>query len=354
MKTRLLVWDFPTRFFHWSLVISVLWTLITGFFLPDRFFFLHAYGGYVIIGLIGFRLIWGFIGSRYSRFSSFPPSISAAKEHVGQLLTGKHVQHVGHNPLGGLMIYALLGVLLLLTASGLIAWAGEENQGPLAGQVSRFIGHVFEEFHEGLAFGLIGMIGLHLIGVIGESLLSRINLARSMVTGYKDIETEAMPPETPLYGTANFALSLALLVGFSGMLLGQSSSAAVIPPLSAYAKECGSCHDAYVPRLLPASSWQAIMSGLDDHFGEDASLSPSAIAAPSDWLISGSDRFGNAQSPLRITETPWWALIHRKVAPENFKLQKVGSKANCSACHPDALTGRFHDVRIPKEKKENI
>jgi cytochrome b len=351
MKTSIRVWDLPTRLFHWSLVASVLWTLITGFVLPDRFFFLHAYGGYVIIGLIGFRLLWGFIGSRYSRFASFPPSLSAAREHVGKLLSGKHTQHVGHNPLGGLMIYALLGVLLLLTASGLIAWAGEENQGPLVGQVSRYVGHLFEEFHEGLAFGLIAMIGLHLIGVIGESLLSRINLARSMVTGFKEVVTENLPPEKTSNGKVGLALAMALLLGVFGLVFGQSQASAIAaPPL--YVKECGTCHDAYVPKLLPAHAWQGMMGGLADHFGEDASLPPQSVAAISSWLILGGDRFATSSMSSRITETAWWSLIHRGVALENFKLPKVASKANCSACHPDALAGRFHDVRIPK--KENV
>jgi cytochrome c5 len=245
------------------------------------------------------------------------------------------------------MIYALLLVLLVTTASGLIAWAGEENQGPLAGQVSRYVGHLFEEFHEGIAFGLMAMIGLHVLGVIGESLLSRINLARSMVTGFKEVDSELVPAAEAPRGFAHFAIMLAIALGLSVLLFGQGSSAAVAPPPPVYAKECGTCHDAFHPSLLPSSSWRRVMGGLADHFGEDASLSPSAVATLSDWLASGADRFGTAQSPLRITETAWWSLIHRNVAPEGFKAQKVGSKTNCSACHSGALAGRFHDVRIP-------
>jgi len=116
--------------------------------------------------------------------------------------------------------------------------------------------------------------------------------------------------------------------------------------------ECGSCHIAYPPQLLPASSWRALMSGLDKHFGSDASLDPQTAAGIAAFLEknAGRDRSLSRTPALRITETRWFVHEHDEVPDRAWKNPQVKSAANCTACHVDGDKGNFdeHSIRIPK------
>ncbi len=117
--------------------------------------------------------------------------------------------------------------------------------------------------------------------------------------------------------------------------------------------ECGACHFAYPPRMLPAESWRAIMSGLDKHFGSNASLDAESANEITAFLEKNADtkKHEAAGKPLlRITETRWFKSEHREVAARVWKNPKVKSPANCSACHSQAERGDFNErnVKIPK------
>lgn len=119
--------------------------------------------------------------------------------------------------------------------------------------------------------------------------------------------------------------------------------------------ECGACHMAFPPGLLPARSWRALMGKLDDHFGENAALDEATVKHITDYLVANAADAGSgnrwvlrgvkeSDTPLRITEMPWWVREHRgEVRPSAFKDPRVGSKANCVACHRGAATGYFDD-----------
>ena len=115
--------------------------------------------------------------------------------------------------------------------------------------------------------------------------------------------------------------------------------------------ECGSCHVAYEPRLLPASAWGAVIRGLDRHFGVDASVDAATAASILGFLAANAGRDDDGSSTLRITETPRFRRKHREIAPVVFRNPKVGGAGNCLACHRDAADGRFseHEARIPRE-----
>jgi len=116
--------------------------------------------------------------------------------------------------------------------------------------------------------------------------------------------------------------------------------------------ECGSCHVAYPPALLPAASWRAVMAGLDKHFGTDASLDPATHARITTFLErnAGRERGASATPPLRITETRWFRHEHDEVPSAVWTSAKVKSASNCAACHTNTEAGAFseHDVEIPK------
>ena len=119
--------------------------------------------------------------------------------------------------------------------------------------------------------------------------------------------------------------------------------------------ECSACHMAYPAGLLPARSWQAVMAGLKDHFGENASLDAATAKEITNYLVANAADargrrsrvlrgLGPGEAPLRISETPWWIGKHRgEVRPGAFEDTRVGSKANCVACHRGAVRGVFED-----------
>jgi hypothetical protein len=120
----------------------------------------------------------------------------------------------------------------------------------------------------------------------------------------------------------------------------------------AWKAECGGCHVAYPPQLLPARSWRALMSGLDRHFGTDASLDPQTAADIRAFLErnAGRERTPAAQPLLRITETSWFVREHDEVPAQVWKSAQVGSPANCGACHANADQGSYGEgsLRLPK------
>jgi nitrate/TMAO reductase-like tetraheme cytochrome c subunit len=118
-----------------------------------------------------------------------------------------------------------------------------------------------------------------------------------------------------------------------------------------YREECGSCHVPYPPQLLPKASWQAIMAGLDKHFGSDASLDAKTVKDIQVYLeFNASRRAASGKPPLRITESAWFKREHDEVAASVWKSAAVKSAANCAACHTQADQGDYSErtLRVPK------
>jgi hypothetical protein len=124
-----------------------------------------------------------------------------------------------------------------------------------------------------------------------------------------------------------------------------------LPGWKAYAAECGSCHVAYPPTMLPARSWTALMGGLADHFGQNAEVDETTRRALEAFLLGNSGRDVAGPTPLRITQLRWWVREHDEVRPEVYKRKAIVSPANCAACHPGANEGAFgeHQVKIPRD-----
>lgn len=362
------VWDLPTRLFHWLLVLAVAFGTLGGFFAPEWWLGLHVWSGYGLAALILFRIVWGFVGSEFSRIDSFAWPPRALIGHLRALMARRHEFFVGHNPAGSIMIFALAFVLVAIVASGLVALGGGEKQGPLAGFVSFETGHTAREMHEFLVFLLLGMVSLHVAAVVLESVLGPSNLIVAMIAGHKrlpaDTEFPQQRPARPAAAAVAFGL-LALAGGSAGAALG------TLPPLGlrnlpideTYKTECGECHYAFHPSLLPASSWSGMMAALDDHFGDNASLDIATRDAITSWLTANSAETWDTEAanrfrrlapgdPWRITATRFWERRHHKIGKPVFASKPVGSKVNCIACHRDADSGRFDDqsIAIPEEK----
>ena len=196
---RIQVWDPLVRLFHWSLVIAFATAFITG----DENETVHVYAGYVVAALVVFRVVWGFIGAKHARFSDFLHGPGVTLAYLKDLVSRKPAHYLGHNPLGGWRVVALLLSLAATCWTGLEAYAAE-GKGPLAGATLTVAPQAraeedgkagegdefWEELHEGCANFTLLLVLLHLTGVIAASVLHRENLARAMVTGWKDA-----PPE---------------------------------------------------------------------------------------------------------------------------------------------------------------
>ena len=182
-------WDPLIRLTHWSIAAAV---LLNGLIVDDDWIG-HIWIGYAALALLALRLVWGVIGTEEARFSAFPPSLGAARAHIRERLAGRHRAFVSHNPLGALMAYALWGMLLVVSLTGVML---ESSPFPDA-SVSRPAGHeersdhrdgfteAVEEVHETAANILLLLAALHVGGVALESRLSGVNLVRAMITGVR-------------------------------------------------------------------------------------------------------------------------------------------------------------------------
>jgi cytochrome b len=189
---KILVWDLPVRFFHWSLALSFAVAYLSSE--SERWQLVHITSGYVLAALIVFRLIWGFIGSRYARFSEFVRGPGAIKDYLLGLLRLRPPHYTGHNPAGAVAVLALLSLGLVTAASG---WANFNEIG----------GKLLEELHEGAASIMLAVVGIHVAAVLLTSLLHRENLVASMIHGFKRGSTSLGIPR-PYWGVALAVLAL--------------------------------------------------------------------------------------------------------------------------------------------------
>ena len=197
--TEVPVWDPLVRLFHWTLFISfcAAWFTEGELFegLQDRLNgewlqLVHIWAGYTIAGLLVFRLLWGFVGPRYARFSDFVYSPGIVLAYVRDVLTLRARRTLGHNPAGGAMIVALLLGLTATVVTGLALYGADKGLGPLAAMLAESSDAVIDtikEAHEVATNFTLLLVAGHLLGVVWETLLHRENLVRAMITGRKRV-----------------------------------------------------------------------------------------------------------------------------------------------------------------------
>lgn len=183
MKKIIRVWDLPIRLFHWLLVLCIAGSLIS-VNLGGNAIEWHAYFGYSILTLLIFRFIWGFIGSKHARFSSFIPTRRAILEY----LQGRTVRVLGHNPIGALSVFALLFVLSVQVITGLFVDDEIAFRGPLAKYVPNFIVSFLSEIHEGNQVVIYTLITIHISAIWFYKKFKGENLIKPMLTGDKEID----------------------------------------------------------------------------------------------------------------------------------------------------------------------
>lgn len=364
-----LVWDLPTRVFHWTLVICFFAAMATGD--PDRFRDLHIFFGYAVTGLVCFRIFWGFAGSRYARFKSFLYGPRAALAYLAEVMRARAQRHLGHNPAGSVGIFLLLALALLVCVTGIVVLGAEEAQGILETLSDRALGHFTRVLHEVLAWLMLALVLAHICGVVVESLVHRENLAKAMLSGRKiGNPAEGIGSSHPW-----IAIAIILCVASSALWLlhwrlvdipGLEHIPYVgrkLPDNATWRDSCGQCHGPFHPILLPARSWTAHLDRPDNHFGLQWTFDAKTLAEVRTFLQHNSAETEMTEAaykinksipadvtPLRITETAFWLEKHSKLDNGTWSNPAVSSKSNCRACHRDAEYGMFDDaaIRIPR------
>lgn len=187
------VWDLPIRLFHWTLVLGFATAFVSGEVDASE---IHIWVGYALCALLAGRIYWGFKGNEYARFRSFIFSVSETLDYLRSMCTGHPKHYFGHNPAGALMVFALLGLVTLIIATGLVTLSVIDFEGPLlflANSVSDETSYAFRRYH--LSLPIIGLVFvlLHILGVVAGSIQHKENLVRAMLTGKK----KSLSPSNP-------------------------------------------------------------------------------------------------------------------------------------------------------------
>jgi len=363
------IWDLPTRLFHWLMVLSfaIAWLSYD----DNRFLFVHVFAGYIFLGLLLFRFLWGFIGTQYARFHSFSSDWSSVTAYLKALLNGTAMRHIGHNPAGGWAIFVMLFMGIIMSLAGVLTLGGEEGHGLFKHIISFNAGIIAHEVHETLAWAMLIFVGIHLLGVVIESLYHKDNLIWSMITGYKegDAGVASVRGHHLLGLFIVSVVSIAALSYFRGYItetvdhLYQPYKGPDLPDNALWREECGECHFAYHPTLLPLRSWEKIFREQHEHFGDDLDLDDETIHKLSEFHFRYSAESAlteparkilyytpQNETPIRVTETHYWAKKHKDIAEPYWRHKKVRTKGNCSACHLDSDRGTYEDsdMRLPK------
>ncbi len=198
--TPVKVWDLPIRLFHWSLVSLIVLQWATAEDDVAYNMTWHMYGGYAILCLIAFRLLWGIVGSHHARFHTFIYSPKTTVSYFKTLFKREEGHYLGHNPLGAYSVFALLLLVFIQAVTGLFADDEIFTTGPFASWVSGDTSELMTKLHH-LNFDILMIfVGLHLAAIAFYAVFKRDNLARAMVTGKKWVKEEVTSPNhAPLW-----------------------------------------------------------------------------------------------------------------------------------------------------------
>jgi len=206
MTVKVHIWDWPLRLFHWLLVLAVVGSYVTGK-LGGSLTEWHGRLGGLVLGLLIFRLIWGFIGSDHARFISFFPTLPRLVAY----LKGEW-QGAGHNPVGALAVFALLSVLIFLVITGLFANDDIGFEGPLYPLVDKALSDKLSGKHVWAINILIGLVGLHIVAILFYQHIKKADLIAPMLTGKKRLPKNLAPRSIKPIGGLRFLIGLLISV----------------------------------------------------------------------------------------------------------------------------------------------
>lgn len=366
------IWTAVNRFLHYFLILTFALSYLSADM--DALFIVHIICGVLFGAGVILRVIWGFIGTKYSRFWDF--NYRGILEYLTSIL-GEKRHYVGHNPASSVAIVLIFVLGFLVVLSGLLQYGAEQNSGifaPLFFTYSHF--YMGDDLHEFFANCLLFIAMIHICGSLIDKFWNKGDAIHSMINGYKRTQKDESVSLNFIQKVIFSFFLLFLFVLFLYLLYPKNillrpstqdffAQDSTKIAFEEYKQECGSCHIAYAPFLLPKSAWDSMMSDLENHFGDDASLEEETHARIAVFLEKYANdvldtKFAQQKESeeIAISQTPYWEVAHRKLNPKIFKTEAIKSKANCQTCHKDAESGIFAknavDYSKLKSLKENL
>jgi len=369
--TKIYVWSFFTRLFHILLVMGVAFLFFFSDF--DNLLSFHAIVGYTVGLLFLFRIMWGFMDVKYSKFKDFNFNLNDLKEYMFHMFGAKK-EYVGHNPASSYAIVAMIVFGLFSVFSGVVVYGTQEGMG-----IFSFLNFslfkkmdFFKDVHEFFSNVFMAVIFVHIAGVVLDKVVHKSDAVTSLLNGYKSGEAESLKLTflQKLFGIFWIASSVFLffyLVSTPSSLLVADANIAVDYKQEhpQFYSECKSCHTLYPPYLLPKHSWVKMMDTLENHFGDDASLEEEDKISIRDYLVKNAAENATKESAfhilksikntdiIAITKTPYWEKRHEQIDKSIFASKEVAAKSNCKACHGNIEQGLLNDKdsKIPQMAK---
>jgi cytochrome b len=329
---------------HWILTASFVVAYATTY--SKWFFWLHFLAGFVFAAVLVFKLVRLLISNDDASIRAYTLSPTVFVSFVKKLLTGVKDHFTTHNPLSSYNSLAIYGSSIVLVTSGILFFLAKEIS-----LQPRSVTHNLKEVHELFANLALLFVVIHILGVIADKYIFKGELYKLMV-------------QTKGYEAAKegvWAFALIFLLGYAFISYGKISAKQPEPSGEVYAlykKECASCHFAYPANLYTKASWEGMMETLEDHYGEDATITEEKQKIITDYLLVNSISTGKSKPAVFFSDVNI-SQIGSIIKSEPYKKKHKGlddnktKLANCVLCHTDAISGQFALVNIQKPRKKD-
>ncbi|MBE0491632.1 MAG: cytochrome b/b6 domain-containing protein [Sulfurospirillum sp.] len=366
------IWPLSNRIAHILLIVFFAVSYLLGDF--DKLLRYHVAFGYAFGVVIAFRIVWAFIGPKYSKLKDFNFSLTDLMAYMLSVFA-KTKEYAGHNPASSFAIVGMFVVTFVMLFTGALAYGIQENHGILSFLHNSYFKDMefFKDVHELSANLFLALIGAHIAGALIDKYIKKSDAIDSMVHGYKTLQIQETIKTNIFQKIIGFVWIIASLYALYYLIFtqdnmfianaNQKQNYAQMHPV--FFEECASCHIAYAPYLLPANAWILMMKDLENHFGEDASIDSVANASILAFLRENSAENATHQASVKmlkslkgktdiiaITKTPFWEKKHRDIDKNIWNTKEVKSKANCKACHQEIDFGLLENdlIAMPKIK----
>lgn len=322
----------------------------------------HIYFGICFGIIVIFRLFWGIIGTKYTKFKDFNFKFSDLKEYFLNILK-PHKKTLKHNPASSYSAILMLVIGFFAFISGLMLYGVSENAGIFAFLQNNFFEYkkAFKEIHEIFANLLMILVVLHIIGALVDKFIGKNDSIKAIIFGKKIGEKiDNIKPNLfqqiymIIWIITPFLLLFYMLTNNENIFLKDKNKPHNYAIENAnFKKECESCHTLYPPFLLPGQSWEKMMSDLQNHFGENVSLDEAVNLEILEFLKQNSAEFSKQKAAIKIlkeknsdiiaiTKTKFWQKAHKNVDEDDFI--KAKTKSNCKFCHQEIENGLIKPI----------
>jgi cytochrome b len=363
------VWPIGTRIIHWMMALSFSAAFITSFYEPMLHD--HVAFGFIFLTIIIYRIIWGLIGPEYAKFKTFKLKPSQLKEYFVIKVTNRWRKiPAGHNPASSWFTVWALSVGFVIVVSGLLLYGIQESKGLFRDLNDNYSHTIFllDAVHKYASYLFTAWVVIHVTGVMVEQFWHKTGMVFAMVTGYKRTEGKdtKVKPLLSIFSYIMIIIAIATYFfivssNYNFLTLQKYTNVDYEQIHPVYAEECGDCHKAHPPYLLPKKSWKRVMGALDNHFGEEiteANITKTQQLSILEFLNENAAETSTREAsvklmhslgirrPKAMTKTPYWRETHKEIPKSAFKDKEVEDKSNCAACHKDFEYGNLDDMNI--------